>query len=447
MIEQLLGPWPAQTELFNININECIMNWVVVDLNFLQFILNWFDVRVTSYWSDSTHISHFKLCIWIGTHKFPYAWPAYVLTTLYDNLTMMYELCWLYFHVSGTVYCKGCPYSLTQLHLFRKLLGEHTILDHAFLLLFRKCVLPSTIFELAAHVLKLLVGHCTLRTTTVTALFPPLPVDHLLYCMVAPPATILFHNQLHLQNTNVWFIMMVCIHIMWWYQRLWCTADKVHWYIFYKFICVFQWPHSFQISRQPDHLVVRNCHLHTRFIIDKELAAESPVPHSFWCTLAIFLLRCIVGSSECNRYINLEVVTHCITRAQGSCINGWVQVWRWQCAHGNIIYMGMWQGCVHANFRMELYMFQRDTQHMYPHTSTGSLEKLHCLGQSSCGLFYLFWWASWWTMFPLLDVCLEGQPWSLPTSAWAPEQHAQHTHNQTSKYLWRVHTIMIYKVW
>ena len=52
--------------------------------------------------------------------------------------------------------------------------------------------------------------------------------------------------------------------------------------------------------------------------------------------------------------------------------------------------MGMWQGCVHVTFRMELCMFQRDTQHMCPHTSTGSLETLHCLGRSSCGRFLSF---------------------------------------------------------
>lgn len=258
------------------------------------------------------HISRNLNCVYELYSQVSICMTSYVLQTLYDNLTMMHELCWLYFHVSGNVYCKGCPYSLTQLRLFSKLLGEHTILDHAFLLLFRKCALPSTIFELAAHVLKLPVGHCTLRTTTGSVLFPPLPVDHPLYCMVAPLATILFHNQLHLHHTIVWFIMIVCIHIMWRYQSLWCTADKVQLYILYKFICVIQWPHSFQISRQPDHLGLINCHLHTSFIIAKELAAESPVPQSFWCTLAKFLLRCIVGSSECNRSSNLEVVTHCI---------------------------------------------------------------------------------------------------------------------------------------
>ena len=301
----------------------------------------------------------------------------------------------MYCHDSGTIYCKEDPHSESQVHLFKTFLGDLGILDHCLLLFLCKRVLPPTLFELVTHVLKMLVGDCPRWTTALGVLLPPLLMDHRLGGHVAPPAAISFHHQFHLHKTK--FMMhhddvhthnVSVSNCVWWcgYSRLQrCSLCNVSRY-------------KVHMCQHPYHLTLCDCHFQPGFIIAKVLATERPVPHALCSILApLFLRYVIVTWRMYNVYHHGNCNSMYIPCVQCSCIYGWVQVCGWHCMHGTIIITCIWQGCVYTNCMMYIYSFQRVTQHMDPHTLTGSLWTLPSLGPSSFCLSNPSWWASWWT--------------------------------------------------
>ena len=184
----------------------------------------------------------------------------------------------MYWHDSGTIYCKQDPHNDSQLHLFNTFRGDLGVLDNCRGLFLCMRVLPPTLLELVIHVIKIM--------------------DRLLCGHVAPPAAISLHHQFHLHKAK--FMMhhddvhthnvSVSNCVWWcWYPRLQrrslCNVSR----------------HKVHMCQHPYHRTLFDCHLQPGFNIDKVHATERPVPHAL-CSMPapLFLRYVIVSWRMCN---------------------------------------------------------------------------------------------------------------------------------------------------